>query len=182
MIASISADSLPDLISETTPTDHHIPMREYDSNCTSRTNWFDFAGTHCTLSKPEPLNTFKSIEGLLYTEVDDICLPAYFWEQSDTPFPWNLYWTEAATYGGGLELHDPVFGNSWTRYLGAHSWINCDIDTLCWCEGHDCYGSHTTEGHAPAAAVTAKTPEIPLIVIEPPTPTPSALDQFNWHW
>ena len=157
-------------------------MQKYDSNCTSRTNWFDLAGSHCTLSEPEPLNAFASIEGLLNIEVDDICLPAYFWEQSDVPSPWNLYWTEAAAYGGGLEIDDPVFGNSWTRYWGAHSWFNCDIDTPCWFEGHDCRGTHETEGHAPAAAVTAKAPEIPLIVIEPPMPTPSELDHFNWHW
>ena len=68
-------------------------MQKYDSNCTTRTNWFDLAGTHCTLSEPEPLNAFESIEGLLNTEIDDLCLPAYFWEQSDTLSPWNLYWT-----------------------------------------------------------------------------------------
>jgi hypothetical protein len=157
-------------------------MRRYDSNCTSRTNWFDLAGTHCALSEPEPLNAFESIEGLLNTEVDDICLPAYFWEQSDVPSPWNIYWTEAAAYGGGLELDDPVFGNSWTKYWGAHAWGICEPDTPCRCEGHDCCGTHETEGHAPAAAATAKAPEVPLIVVEPPTPTPSELDQFNWHW
>jgi len=32
------------------------------------------------------------------------------------------------------------------------------------------------------AAETAKPFEIPLIVVEPPTPTPSEIDQFNWHW
>ena len=56
------------------------------------------------MSEPEPLNAFQSIEGLLNTEVDDLILPAYFWEQSDVPSPWNIYWTEAAAYGGGLEL------------------------------------------------------------------------------
>jgi hypothetical protein len=157
-------------------------MREYDSNCTSRTNWFDLARTHCTLSGPEPLNGFESIEGLLNTEVDDISLSGYFWEQSDTPYPWNIYWTEAARYGGGLEIDDLVFGNSWSRYWGADSRFNCNIDTICWCEGHDCRGTHETEGHAPAAAETAKAPEVPLIVIEPPTPTLSELDQSSWHW
>jgi hypothetical protein len=131
------------------------------------------------LSESEPLNTFKSIEGLLNTEVDDICLPTDFWEQSDVPSPWNLYWAEAAAYGGGLELDDPVFGNSWTRYWGAHSWFNCDTENPCWCEGHNSHGTHQTEGHAPAAAATAKTPEGPLIVVEPPTPTHSKLDQSN---
>jgi hypothetical protein len=118
----------------------------------------------------------------LNIEVDDIYLPAYFWEQSDVPSPWNLYWTEAAANGGGLELDDPVFGDNWTRYWGAHSWFNCDPEKPCYCEGHDCRGTHETEGHAPAAAATAKLPEVPLIVVEPPTPTPSELDQFNWHW
>jgi hypothetical protein len=113
-------------------------MQKYDSICTSRTNWSDLAGPHCTMSQPEPLNGFESIEGLLNIEVDNICLPAYFWELSDTPYPWNLYWTEATAYGGALEIDDPVFGNSWNRYWGAHSWFHCDIDTPCRCEGHDC--------------------------------------------
>jgi hypothetical protein len=90
-------------------------MQKYDSNCTSRTNWFDLAGIHCSLSEPEPLNTFESIEGLLNIEVDDIFLPAYFWEQSDTLSPWNLYWTEATANGGGLEIDDAVFGDYWTE-------------------------------------------------------------------
>jgi hypothetical protein len=64
-----------------------------------------------------------------------------------------------------LDLDDPVFGNSWTRYWGSHSWFNCDIDTLCWCEGHDCNSIHEIEGHAAAAAATAKGPKIPLIVV-----------------
>jgi len=128
------------------------------------------------------LNAFESIDGLLNTEVDDICLPAYFWEQSDNPYPWNLYWTEAAAYRGGLAIDDPVFGDRWTRFWGAHSWFNCDIDTPCLCEGHDCCGTHETEGHALAAAATAMAPEPPLIVVEPPTPTPSEVDLFNWHW
>jgi hypothetical protein len=89
---------------------------------------------------------------------------------------WNLYWPEAATYRGSLELDDLVFGNSWTRYWVAHSWYNYDIDTPCWCKEHDFRGTHETEGHAPAAAETAKPLEIPVIVVEPPTPTPSVLN------
>jgi hypothetical protein len=157
-------------------------MQKYDSKCTSRTNWFDLASTHCILPEPEPLNAFESIEGLLKTEVDDTSLSADFWEQLNVPSPWNQYWTEAAAYGGGLELDDPVFGDSWTEYWGAYSWFNCDIETPCWCEGHDCRGTHETEGHAPAAATTANAPEVPLFVVEPPIPTPSELDRFNWHW
>jgi len=84
-------------------------------------NWFDLAGTHCCLSEPETLNTFESIEGLLNTEIDDLILPVNFWEQSDVPSPSNIYWTEAAANGGGLELDDRVFGNSWTKYWGAHA-------------------------------------------------------------
>jgi hypothetical protein len=90
-------------------------MGEYDSYCTSQTNWFDLAGTRCSLSEPEPVNAFENIEGLLNTEVDDPILPAHFSEQSDVPSPWNVYWTEAHAHGGGLELDNPVFGSSWTN-------------------------------------------------------------------
>ena len=108
-IALMSYDDLPDLISINTHIDPHIQMQKYDSDCTSQTNWFNLAGTCSSLSEPEHLNAFESIEELLNTEVDDLTLPAYFWEQSDVPSPWNIYWTEAAVYRGGLELDDPVF-------------------------------------------------------------------------
>jgi len=130
-IAFTSFHDLPDLISENLFIDAHIRMREYDSNCTSRTNWFDLDGTHRSLSEPEPLNAFESIGGLLNTVVDDLILPAYFWEQSEVPSPWNIYLTEAAAYGGGLEVDDPVFGNSWTKYWGAHAWFDCDLELPC---------------------------------------------------
>jgi len=41
---------------------------------------------------------------------------------------------------------------------------------------------HSTEGHAPEAAGTAKPAPVPLIVIEPPTLTPSEIVAYNWHW
>jgi hypothetical protein len=182
MMASIFADSLPDLISETTLIDHHIPMQMYHSNCTSRTNWFDLTGTPSTSSEPKPLNGLESIKGLLNTEVDDIYHPTYFWEQSDVPSPWNLDWTAAATYRGCLKLDHPVFGDSLTRNWGAHSWFNCVKDTPCWCEGHDCKGMYKTKGHAPVAATAAKAPKVSVIVVESHTPTPSELDQFDWYW
>jgi len=116
---------LPDLISANTHIDPHIRMRECDSNCISWTNWFDLAGTDCSFSEPEPLIAFESIKGLLITEVDDLILLAYFWEQSDVPSHWNTDWTEAAASGGGLELDDPVYGHNWTNYWGAHAWLNC---------------------------------------------------------
>ena len=181
-IALTSYHDLPDLISVNTHLDPHIPKQKYDSDCTSWTNWFDLAGTCCSLSEPEPLNAFESIEGLLKTEVDDLTLPAYFWEQSDVPSAWNIYWTEAAAYGGGLELDDPVFGNSWTKYWGAYAWINCHPEEPCECEGHNCVGTHSTEGHAPATAASAKLAPEPLIVIEPPTQIPSKVDTYTWHW
>ena len=62
-------------------------MREYDSNCTSRTNWLDLAGSHCLFSEAEPLNAFESIEGLLNTVVDDLTLLAYFCDILDV-FEW----------------------------------------------------------------------------------------------
>jgi len=71
-------------------------MQKYNGNCSSEKPWFDLAGTYRFLSEPEPLNTFESIEGLLNTEVDNSTLPADFWEQSDVPSTWNIYWSEAA--------------------------------------------------------------------------------------
>jgi len=122
------------------------------------------------------------MEGLLNIDVDDLILPAYFMEQSDVPSPSNIDWTEEAAYGGGLELDDPVFGNSWTKYWGAHAWFNCHAEDHFQCEEHNCLGTHSTEGHTPAAAATAKLAPVPLIVIVPPTPTPSEIDTYNWHW
>jgi len=157
-------------------------MREYDSNCTSRTNWFDLAGTCCTLSEPERLNPFERIEGKMNAAVDDLVLPADFWEQSDVPSPWNLHWTQAAAYGGCLELDDLVYGNSGTMYRRAHAWFDCDPELPCECEGHNCLGKHSTEGHAAAAAASTRAVPVPLIVIEPPTPTTSEINAYNWHW
>jgi hypothetical protein len=148
-------------------------MLQYDSQCTSRLNWFCLAGVYCTISAPEPLNACESIERLLNTEIEE-SPPAYFWEQSDTPSPWNLYWTEAAAYRRGLEIDDLVFGNSWTRYWGAHSYFTCDSDIPCEYEGHGCGATHETEGCAPAAAETIG---IPDIVITSPTYEPT-----EWHW
>jgi len=93
------------------------------------------------LSEPEPLNAFESVEELPNSELDDVVLPVYFWEQSDVPSPWNIYWTEAAAYGEGLELDDPVFGNSWTKCWGTHAWFDCDLELPCECEGHNCFSS-----------------------------------------
>jgi len=182
IIALTSYSDLPDLISIGTHTNPHIRMREYNSHCTFRTNWFDLAGTYCFLSKPEPLNAFESIEGLLNTKVDNLTLPAYFWEQSDVPSPWNIYWTAAAASGEGLELDDPVFGSNRTMYWWAHASFDCDPELPSECEGHNCPGKHSTEGHAPAAVTATIQPApVPLIVIEPPTPTPSEIDACNWH-
>jgi hypothetical protein len=50
------------------------------------------------------------------------------------------------------------------------------------CEGHNCAGTHSTIGHAAAAATTEKSFGIPLIVVVPHTPTPSEIDAYNWHW
>jgi len=157
-------------------------MYNYDSNYTSRTNWFNVAGTPCLVFEPEPLNAFKSIKAVLAATFEEEPLEAYFWKQSIVPSPWDTYWTDAAQEGGGLDINDPVFRPHWTRYSGAHSWIRCDPKEPSDCEGHNCAGTHSTVGHAAAAATTAKSLGIPLIVVVPPTPTPSKLDSYNCHW
>lgn len=128
------------------------------------------------MSEPEPLHFFETIEGLLNTEVDDLTLPAYCQEQSDIPSTWNVYWTEAAAYGGGLALDVLLFVNSWTEYWGAHRGFKCDPDLPCECEGQSSLRTHSMEGYQPAAPATANPLAIPLIVIEPPTQTPAEID------
>jgi hypothetical protein len=182
MITSTIYDDLPDSLCVSTLTDHHIRMHQYDSNCTSRTNWFDLAGISCLVPEPEPLNALESIDAILTASLEEEPLEAYFWEQSTVPSPWNTYWTDAAREGGGLNIHDPVFGPHWTRYTGAHSWFRCDPAQECNCEGPNCAGTHSTIGHAATAATTAKSLGIPLIVVLPPTPTPSELEAYNWQW
>ena len=135
------------------------------------------------ISDPEPLNPLNSIGVMVAADCEEDPLPAQFWGHSDIPSPWNTYWMEATAYEGGLELDDPAFGNRWTKYWGAHSWFDSDPEFPCECEGHNCLGTHSTEGHAPAAAAaTAKLAPVPLIVIEPPTPTPLEIEAYNWHW
>ena len=181
-IASTIYDDLSDLISASTLTDHHIRMYSYDSNCTSRTNWLDLAGIPCLVFEPESLNAFESIEVILTASFTEEPREADFWEQSAVPSPWNTYWTDAAKEGGGLDINDPLFGPHWTWYTGAHSWFPCYPEEPCDCEGHNCAGTHSTIGHAAAAATTANSLGIPLIVVVPPTPTPFELDTYNWHW
>jgi hypothetical protein len=157
-------------------------MHQYGSNCTSRRNWFDLAGICCLVFEPEPLNAFESIEAILRSSFKAEPLEAYVWEQSTVPTPWNTYWTDAAREGGELDIHDPVFGQDWTRYTGAHTWFPGDPEELCDGKGHNCAGTYSTIGHAAVASTTAKSLGIPLIVVVPPTPTPSKLEAYNWHW
>jgi len=157
-------------------------MHQYDSECTSQTNWFDLAGIPCLVFEHELLNAFESIEDILTASFEEEPLEAYFWEQSAVPSPWNIYCTDAGREGGGLGIKKPVFGPHWTRYTGALSWFPCDPEQPCDCEGYNCAGTHSTVGHAAAAAITAKSLGIPQIVIVPPTPTPSELDAYTWHW
>jgi len=51
-----------------------------------------------------------------------------------------------------MELDDPVFGYSCTEYWGAHALFDCVPEEPFDCERHNCLGTHSTEGHAPAAA------------------------------
>jgi len=157
-------------------------MQKFDSDSTSRTNRFDITGTPGLVFEPESLNTFESIEAILVATFEEEPLIVYFSEQSTVISAWNIYWTDAAREGGGLDINDPVFGPHWTRYLGAHSWFPCDPEEPCDWEGHHCVGTQSTIGHAAAAATTAKSLGIPLIVVVPPTPTPSKLEAYNWHW
>jgi len=102
--------------------------------------------------------------------------------QSDVPSPWNIYCTEAAAYGGGLVPDDQVVENSLSQYWGAHAWFVCDHEEPCVREEQNSSGTHSTKGHAPAAADTTKSAPVPQIAIEPLTPTPFEIDTYSWHW
>jgi len=182
MIAPTSSFNLPDVISISTLTEHHIRMPEYDTNCTSRMNWFDIARTPCLVFEPEPLSAFDSIDAEHTATFVEEPLEAYVWEQSIVPSPSNTYWTDAAREVGRLDINNPMFGLHWTTYLGAHSWFPCDFEEPCDCEGHHCAGTLSTIGHTAAAATTAKSLGIALIVVVPPTPTSSEIDAYNWNW
>jgi hypothetical protein len=133
--------------------------------------------------EPESLNVFDCIEAILAATFEEEPLETYFGAQSTVPSPWNICWTDTARGGGGLAINDTVFGPHWTWYTGAHSWFPHDPEERCGCEGHNCFGTHSTVGHAAAAATTtAKSLGVTLIVIVPPTPTPSEIDAYNWHW
>ena len=118
----------------------------YDFNCHSRVNFFDLASIPLQLAESEPVNFFDSIDAPL-NETDEP-LEDYFWDAPDTPYLWNLYWTDAARQGGGLSIDDPVFADHWTRYKGLH--IDCKDEEVCYCE-HNCRGTHMTLGRAAAA-------------------------------
>jgi hypothetical protein len=120
-------------------------MPAYDSKKPqqSRINFFDLAGRTTNLFEPEPLNSFDSIDAVILEPEDP--LEAYFWEEPQAVSPWNSYWTEAAKYGGGLQINDPVFKDSWTKYYGLQ--VNCEEEEVCYCE-HNCGGTHTTKGRA----------------------------------
>jgi len=101
---------LPDLISVSARIDPHSQMDHIDTKGTYRMNWFDFARTPCLVLEPEPLNTFERINTVLAVTFEEEPLEEYFWEQSDVPFPWNMYWTDASRESRGLDINDPVFG------------------------------------------------------------------------
>lgn len=82
-------------------------MLNYNNNCTSRTYWFDPGRTLCPVFEPEPLNVSFRIRAIHSTTLEDKPLDTSFWELSGIPTPWNLSWTEAAAYGGGLQLEYP---------------------------------------------------------------------------
>jgi hypothetical protein len=128
------------------------------------------------------LNAFDSIEAILAATSDKEPLKAYFWEQSKFPSSWNIYWTDAAREGTGLHIKDPVSRPHWTRYTGAQYWFICDPEKRCDCVEHNCLGTHSTVGYAAAAATTANSLGIPLIVVEPLMPKPSKVDAYNYHW
>lgn len=114
-IASTFKDRLHNSISESTPTNHHICLQRYNSNCTSQTDCFHLAVTFSPLFVFASLNAFQCINGLLKIRIDYLTMDTDFCEQSDVPSRWNLCWMYAAEYREGLKLriqYSDIFGLS----------------------------------------------------------------------
>jgi len=89
-------------------------------------NGFDLAGTPCLVFEPESLNAFESIEMILALTFKEESLEAYIFKQSSIPSPWNLYWTDIAREGGGLDISHSVFHLQKVKLVsknGLHSLI-----------------------------------------------------------
>lgn len=82
----------------------------------------------------------------------DVCLGVQWTVLS----PRNLYRTDSATEERGLDVNDPVFGLHWTRHLGAHLSIPCDLKEPFDSKSHNSAGTQSTEEYAAAAATTAR--------------------------
>jgi hypothetical protein len=131
-------------------------MLAYDSKKPqqSRMNFLDLASRTTNLFEPEPLNSFNSIDAVILEPEEP--LEAYVWEEPQAVSPWNSDSTEAAKYRGGLQIDDPVFKDSWTKYYGLH--VDCEEEEVCYCE-HNCGGTHTTKGQAVINSDTTVKPQ-----------------------
>lgn len=159
-------------------------MQNCNSNCTSPASGFDVAQTHRHVFKRKPLDTFKSIKVILTVTFEEEHLEGFFWTQSDVFSCWNIYMTDSAREGGSLDINNPVFEQHQTKDHGLHigQFTGCTAEEACDCIGYNFVVAQSTIEIAAAAASTAKSLEIPLIAIVPPTPTPFAIDADSWYW
>jgi len=96
MIPLTSYYDLPDLIFIITLINHQCQTQQYNSNCTSRTNWLYLARLPWTVFEPVLFDTFQSIKANFIATFEEEPLKVYFWEQSDIPSPASMYWTDSA--------------------------------------------------------------------------------------
>jgi hypothetical protein len=103
-----------------TLTDHRIYQHHSNSNCTSRTNWFDLPATPCLVFQTERLTAFETINARLALTFEEDPSIANFWDLSVVHSPWNVDWTDAGREGRGLGITNAVLGHYWTHYGGLH--------------------------------------------------------------
>jgi hypothetical protein len=134
--------------------------------------------------EPKSLNDLENIEAILLSTSKNQSLKAYVGEQSDIPSPFDPNLRGAARAGSGLDIDDPEFTKHWRMYCGLHFGLfgPCDLEEHCDCEDHICVREQSTVGNAIVAATTLKMCVILLIVMIPPTPTPSESDIDPKHW
>jgi len=178
MIASRKYHNIPDLVSTSTLTDHQFEMKHYDRNCTTGKNWFDFAGTRSAVSN---LNHWMPSRVLtLYVQ--------QLWRKNRWKpiFGNNRLFPPLGMLIGQMQSENTEPWISTTQCLNN---IGLDIVVLilnssvilksCVTEGHNYTETHSTIGHAAAAASTAKSLGFPLIVEVPATPTQSEIHGYN---
>jgi len=133
-IVSTMIYSLPGLMTVSIHICYPIWIQKYNNKCSVWTSWFDLARSPCILFKPKSFNNFKSIDWILRKQEES--LQQEYWEQSDIPSSWMLYFTVAIREDSGHGNNHSLHLKHETKYLVSPfgGVIRCDLDNPWDCE------------------------------------------------